>query len=81
MCFICNLQLNTALNEKHSTLTIIWTAESVTLTSEVRGRAHGGIQIKYSTFSQTHKIGNIDIIANFVFPYFYSFLFVDNKWY
>ena len=27
-----------------------------------------------SGFSQTHKIGNIGIIANFVSPYIYSFL-------
>ena len=28
----------------------------------------------YSSFSQLHKIGNVDIIANFVFPYVCSFL-------
>ena len=27
-----------------------------------------------SSFSQTHKVGNVGIIANFVFPYICSFL-------
>ena len=32
------------------------------------------IDSSQSDFSQTHKIGNIDIIANFVFPYICSLL-------
>ena len=28
----------------------------------------------HSFFSQSHKVGNVGIIANFVFPYFCSFL-------
>ena len=28
-----------------------------------------------SSFSQTHKVGDVGIIANFVFPYICSFLF------
>ena len=28
----------------------------------------------YSSFSQIHKVGNVGIIANFIFPYISSFL-------
>ena len=28
----------------------------------------------HSSFSQTHKVGNVGIIANFVFPYIGNFL-------
>ena len=28
----------------------------------------------HSSFSQTHKVGNVGIIANFVFPYICGFL-------
>ena len=27
-----------------------------------------------------HKIANIDIIANFVFPYIYNFFFIRGQW-
>ena len=30
--------------------------------------------LQHSGFSQTHKIGNIGIISNFLFPYICSFL-------
>ena len=33
-----------------------------------------------SSFSQMHKIANIGIIANFVFPYIYSFFFIYITW-
>ena len=32
------------------------------------------LYISFSSFSQTHKVGNVGIIANFVFPYIFSFL-------
>ena len=32
------------------------------------------ISNSYLSFSQMHKMGNIDIIANFVFPHIYGFL-------
>ena len=31
------------------------------------------VNFDYSSFPQTHKGGNVGIIANFVFPYIYCF--------
>ena len=50
----------------------IWETTKINRTSHQPKKMN--IQPMQSGFSQTHKIGNIDIIANFTFPYICSFL-------
>ena len=48
----------------------IWTIPWIFFFCAVISKIH----LSYSSFSQTHKIGNIDIFANSVFPHIWSFL-------
>ena len=48
--------------------------EKGTGTRNLRQGQEPGPIVSYSSFSQLHKIGNVGIIANFVFPYICSFL-------